>query len=231
MCRYGQDDFTVNETQSFSSHFPMMALRVFAYSLVFFFASVTPLATRSNLQACPLLGQQYPAPTKLRHEPKLQAAGKLIDAKLEKNVKTSPYNEFSFSVGMFSTTDDGLIYQYHHTSPGVKNSPFGTNEIDADSIYRVGSISKLLTAYLFLINEGDRRFNDPIVEYIPELKEYVANSTNGPTADWKAITVGDLLSALGGVTTDCKESMIRGSRSCWLTVITHRWLARSVNEH
>ena len=46
-----------------------------------------------------------------------------------------------------------MLYQYHHTDALLASSTQGTNKLDADSIYRIGSISKLFTMYMMLIQE------------------------------------------------------------------------------
>lgn len=104
---------------------------------------------------------------------------------------------------MFSASDNGLFYQYHHTGPAVANSTFGVNKVDADSIYRIGSISKLLTVYLFLLCESDIRWSDPVSKYLPQLLEDKQNSWNEITPDWDEITIGDLAGQMGGLARDC----------------------------
>jgi hypothetical protein len=66
-------------------------------------------------------------------------------------------------------SEAGLVHERHYTDPSVALGDVGTKKADADSVYRIGSISQLLTVYLFLIRVGDQRFNDPITKYIPEL--------------------------------------------------------------
>ena len=62
----------------------------------------------------------------------------------------------------------------------MRNSSIGTQNVDADSVYRLGSIGKLFTVYLFLIREGDVRFKDPITMYIPELATASASTAASP---------------------------------------------------
>ncbi|KAK3686354.1 hypothetical protein LTR37_019897 [Vermiconidia calcicola] len=173
-----------------------------AIILGLYLAATTAQSGRTKLQACPLLGQQYPPPVQLTAEPKFQAAAKSLNAVLDKSVKQSPYNETSFSVGVFSTDDDQLIYQYHYTSAAVRNSSTGTKAVDADSIYRIGSISKLLTVYLFLISQGDRKWDVPVVEYLPQLRDLSEQSWNSMTPNWEDITLGDLASQMAGLARD-----------------------------
>ena len=160
----------------------------------------------SKLEACPLLGQPYLPPTSIASDPKFQKAAKALDATLDglvaKNAAT--YGNTTFSIGIFSASDDGLLYTYDHTAFDVQNSKYGTNKVDADSIYRIGSISKLLTVYLFLMSEGDTRWSDPVSKHLPQLLEYKANSWNPITPDWDQITIGDLAGQMGGLARDCK---------------------------
>lgn len=138
----------------------------------------------SKLEACPLLGKQYPPPKALSSEPKWQAATKRLDATLNGLIKKAPYKDTTFSVGIFSAFDDGLSYQYHNTGPSVSNSSYGVNKVDANSIYRIGSISKLLSIYLFLLCEGDTKWSDPVSKHLPELLKYKADSWNELMPDW-----------------------------------------------
>lgn len=189
-------------------------MRLQALALVYVAVSTAlKFETRSNLHACPLLGQEYPSPIQIKDEATLQAAGRSLDATLNEKVKKAPYKETTFSLGMFSTSDDGLVYQYHHTSNAVANSSYGTNNVDANSVYRIGSVSKLLTMYTWLIQDGDRRFNHPVADYLPQLLKYSADSWNSVTPDWEEITIGDLAGQMAGLARDCRQSFVRRARS------------------
>ena len=59
---------------------------------------------------------------------------------------------------------------------------------------------------MLLINEGDRKFNDPITDYLPELSTYAAQSPNPVTPDFESITIGDLAGQMGGLVRDCTLS-------------------------
>ena len=160
------------------------------------------VSAASKLRACPLLGQQYPPPARLSDDPSFQAATQQIEDALAANAKTYNLAETSFSLGMFSTSEDGLLYDHHHTTALLSNSSQGTRKIDNDSIYRIGSISKLLTMYMFQIAaEGDKYFNDPISKHVPALQQ--AKSTWNPiTPEWDDITVGDLAGQMAGLARD-----------------------------
>ena len=172
--------------------------------------SALRLRSSTTLQICPLLGQQFPAPTSLATEPAFQTATKSLESKLNAALGSLPYNETTFSIGMFSTSDEGLVYQYHHTDPTVTHSKLGTNKVDANSIYRVGSMTKLLTVYSFLINQGGRLWTSPITDFVPELLD-VDNSTleslGYSTPRWAEIELGDIASQMAGLARDCKRPL------------------------
>ena len=80
-------------------------------------------------------------------------------------------------------------------------------EVTEDSIYRIGSLSKLITVYLFLLEVGPSYWNHAITEYIPELEAAASNclARKDPIecTDWHAVTLGALASHMAGVPRDC----------------------------
>ncbi|KAI0104163.1 beta-lactamase/transpeptidase-like protein [Nemania sp. FL0031] len=151
---------------------------------------------------CPLKGPQFSAPTGLGLEALFRNATSIIEQAILANLTRGPYNETTFSIGMFSTTDDELLYEFHHTDPTVATSSIGTNEVDADSIYRIASITKILTVYQWLIADGDRKFNSPISDFIPQLLQHRKNHDDYPAPSWDEITVNDLAMFLAGIGRD-----------------------------
>ncbi|KAI1125594.1 beta-lactamase/transpeptidase-like protein [Nemania abortiva] len=160
------------------------------------------LGAQGKERICPLKGPQFPAPTGLGSETLFRDATSMIERVIRANLTEAPYNETTFSIGMFSTTDDGLLYEFHHTDPTVATSEIGTNEVDADSIYRVASITKILTVYQWLIADGDRKFNSPISDFIPQLLQYEKHQDDYPAPSWDEITVNDLAMFLAGIGRD-----------------------------
>ena len=71
--------------------------------------------------------------------------------------------------------------------------------VDENSIFRIGSLSKLFTVYTFLIERGMRDWREPITKYVVEL----ANAANN-TTDWRDITIEDLASHMAGIRLSCK---------------------------
>ena len=196
------------------------------YLAVAFLVICLPLSrTQSKERICPLKGPQFPAPTGLASEVIFQNATGVIEQFIEANLEESPYNETTFSIGMFSTTDDELLYEFHHTDPTVKTSGLGANKVDANSIYRIASITKILTVYQWLIADGDQRFNNPISDFIPQLLEYQKQQDYYPGPRWDEITVNDLAMYLAGIARDCETH-----RCTWAGSSTTDFLSDGLND-
>jgi hypothetical protein len=143
-----------------------------------------------------------------------------LDAALDAALRTGltpygdgPYNKTAFSVTLFSGFTDGLIHEYHHTPASIAESKIGTRRIDADSIYRIASVSKLLTAYLLLIRDGEAHLNTAVAELIPELTKPSYNSTTGVLIDWGQVTVADLMTQMSGLGYNCRYQKLECNAS------------------
>lgn len=169
---------------------------------------------------CPILGPPFPKPRHLASSKTFKDSLAAFDRAVDQGLRNGstekfgnvPFKDSTFSVGVFGIYDEGLLHEYHYTAPEVSNSTSGVKEADADSIYRIGSISKLLTVYIFLIREGFTRFEDPVTKYIPELELPNLSSPYGRLGNWSEVTVGDIASQLSGAARDRKSKHIHESR-------------------
>lgn len=73
--------------------------------------------------------------------------------------------ETSFSVSVFSTHSNETLFTYHYEAP-LLNGSYTRGKLTDDTIYRTGSIGKLLSIYQFLVDVGDNVYYDPITKYI-----------------------------------------------------------------
>jgi Beta-lactamase len=123
------------------------------------------------------------------------------------SVELDPHNT-SFSIDIYSAFDNDSLFTYHYSAPALAKSSDGVRTVDSDTIYRIGSISKLLTVYTYLLAAGDLSFNNPITEYVPELAAYAAKNKNLlkdntlEVTDWESITIGALASHMAGIPRD-----------------------------
>lgn len=182
----------------------------------FLSASITLLAAISaaanlDTQPCPLYGQNYPAPTGLATSKHVEAAAESVLYQLLKaKNETTAYGPLdikttAFSVDFYSLDDEDTIFSHHYMPAQLLDQrTAGVEEVDSNTIYRVGSVSKLWTVYLYLLAAGDETWNDPITRFIPELQGMTKIKESDPTSDvdWESITVGALASHLAGIGRD-----------------------------
>jgi len=168
---------------------------------------------RTTTSLCPLLGPDFPPPRNISQNSGFRKAvdsfSNIINQLLNTN-SSSPIpfdsSNTTFSINIFSKFTDTPLYEYHYTAPLFANGSNGTKKIDGDTIYRIGSISKLFTVFAFLIEKGDANFNDPVTKYVPELRYSHLVKQKGVVnaVQWDDVTLGALASQMSGIGRDCK---------------------------
>lgn len=158
----------------------------------------------------------YPAPIDLSSNASLVSASwKNLTATFDdflKNKTSSTSNPVSgvenvtFSVELFSLHDPAATkLQYHYTAPEIASAKQGTNKVDGDSIYRVASVSKLVTTLAGLVTMSEQDWNRPLAEIIPGLGAYSRAHSEGLnplyTPQWDKITPWALVTQLSGIAT------------------------------
>lgn len=159
------------------------------------------------------LGPTYPAPLDLAGKTSLVSAAwenltSTLDAYLnqqQNTTATSPLatvGNLTFSTGLFSLHDAAAQQlQYHHTGPEIANAPNGTNKVDADTIYRIASISKLFTVYAGMILLTEEAWNRPLTDIIPALADFAGRGEQSSiySTPWDKITPWALAAQSAGV--------------------------------
>lgn len=181
------------------------------FRVVFFLACI--FSTSHGATNCPLEGPIFPKPQNLSTSATIKAAIKdltAVFAARDADNATGGYTN-SYSVQVFSTSDTGStpLFQHYHTAPNLASfNSTGVTQVDADTVYRVGSVTKIFTVYTFLVEAGDIHFNSPITDYVPELAALVNNrSANAiKRVAWEDITIGDLASHMAGIASDSKKA-------------------------
>ncbi|TGJ82143.1 hypothetical protein E0Z10_g6596 [Xylaria hypoxylon] len=95
------------------------------------------------------------------------------------------------------------MLELHHT-PSVRDNT-STTVIDSETIYRVGSVSKIF-AVLSVLTQGEMKMEDPITKYVPELlqlrSEAVPVANDITAVNWDQVTVGSLTTHMSGIGAD-----------------------------
>ncbi|KAK2754021.1 hypothetical protein FQN54_007190 [Arachnomyces sp. PD_36] len=178
---------------------------------------LTPLLASAASQSpkyCPLLGPVFPAPQNLNNNPTWQNLKQEITTTLHtqiQQIKDSPdlsstlnFTSTSFALQIFSTTDRFPLLSETYTSEDAKGAEFGVRSVDEDTVFRIGSGSKLWTALLLLKEMGDGVLADPVSLYVPELAAAAADGVDDwvDGVRWDEITVGELVSHMAGIARD-----------------------------
>ncbi|GKU14554.1 unnamed protein product, partial [Fusarium langsethiae] len=102
----------------------------------------------------------------------------------------------SFAINVFSTATNESLYSYYHAAETLDDT-LSTGKLDDETVFRIGSVSKLYTAYALLANSGFDVVNRPVTEILPEL---AGNNRSEPNERviWEDVTVGALLSHQAG---------------------------------
>ncbi|KUL85843.1 hypothetical protein ZTR_07344 [Talaromyces verruculosus] len=162
---------------------------------------------------CPLLGPAYPPFTLDNNSTILQSALTELNTKFDNLMQTGTGpngqvtpNTTSFSLALFSTNqgtaaDDPFLFEYHYTAPSFRNSTTGVTAVDANSVYRIGGLTEVFTIWSVLIEAGDGVWNNPVTNYVRELKKAAQEKGDG-AVDWQSITVGQLTSHMSGISRD-----------------------------
>ncbi|KAI0168899.1 beta-lactamase/transpeptidase-like protein [Hypoxylon sp. FL1284] len=149
---------------------------------------------------CPPLGPVLPAPTNpTAHEP-VHSAVANVTAVL-RNL-TADLEATGVSVAVKSIHESDPLLELHHTPAQLNTN--GTTTIGSQTIYRLGSISKIF-AVLSLLQQKRVTWDDPIVNYVPELLQLRGETDEVDditTVRWSEVTLGSLASHMSGIGTD-----------------------------
>lgn len=164
--------------------------------------AVFPLFSSVIASSCPPLGAVLSPP----QAPSQNKAVKLANQKLKSAIESSyssKLNTSGISIMVKSIHEDGPLFSYHFTPPVL--SDIGTAAIDENTIFRVGSLSKIFPA-LAALQSNSIHTDDSVLKYIPELKN-VAATGSAEAIPWEDITVDSLMTHLSGLATDSKSSL------------------------
>jgi CubicO group peptidase (beta-lactamase class C family) len=161
----------------------------------------TPIPVPSaSFTGCPIDGPVLPRPTDLSQSRHVKAAAANLTAQLDAAVAgeiQAGWNveNVSFSLSFASPFDgeDGEpFWEYHHL--GEANVR-GTMEVDGDSQYLIGSVTKVFSDLLLL--KSGLNLNDPITKFLPDLKKGRSN------IEWEDITLAMMSEHLAGIPPNC----------------------------
>lgn len=177
-------------------------------------STIASLLLASNtvqaFENCRLNGPSFPAPSLLARSQTIRTATKSLSSLLDTSINAlnSSYGAFdaentTYSLEIFSIHDQRALFTRQHSSKALRASKFGAKQVNSDSVYRIGSLTKLFAAYTSLIAAGDVVWRDPVTKYIPELAKanQIYNASENPIdhVAWSDVTLGDLAAHTAGI--------------------------------
>lgn len=152
---------------------------------------------------CPPLGAVLPPPKTPSANPNVQALVSQADY-LQGVIAQSFGNATGVSVSIGSIYEDEPLLGVSYT-PLVYNTT-GTHTVDGDTVFRIGSVSKVFTVMGLLLLGDKINMADPITKYVPELTRLKGEpDKNAVTAvDWDRVTLDALASQFAGIPYDCE---------------------------
>lgn len=155
---------------------------------------------------CALAGPGFPSPSRLSNSSLLSEAIASFGKSLDDVQLDLQANDTAWAVALFSSKQNETLYEHYYTPP----IDVGVSKVDRNSIFRIGSVSKVFSVWSFLISVGDEHFNDPITKYIPELANLPCTDGLGQQelyndidhVRWEEVTLGQLASHAAGIARD-----------------------------
>ena len=176
----------------------------------------SPLLSQAK-SFCPPLGPVFPSPCQVSESSAGVAVAESLTAVLDTALKDGSFNgiafdasNISFSIQFSSLNEQSgePLFEYHHSAAPISLNASSTQDITRDSIYRIGSVSKLFIPYALLIAKGPEIFKEPIINFIPELKEVASKQDKDlnivKQVIWKEVTLGALASHMSGLGNICE---------------------------
>ncbi|KAG5806772.1 hypothetical protein H9Q74_011428 [Fusarium xylarioides] len=159
-----------------------------------------PRQTNAQESPCPLLGAIFPP---VQHPLQSSAFSNTISRlnatfnELDRNGTLEGFNT-TFYLQAFSAS--GTLFQHGYVPSSMKNF-LTSGTLNENTVFRVGSVSKLLTVYTLLAEVGMKRMNDPVTKWVPELAHAARKNKGDPTGkvQWDEVTIGQLSGHLAGI--------------------------------
>ena len=196
--------------------------RPFLHILALLLASYAAgtVAAEADYLPCPLLRAYFPVPKIDPSSESIRSLTQGITTTLNNLMETGHHdvygqvtpNTTSLSIVLFTggsdAGEDPVFFEYSYKAPSAQTAA----EVSSLSVFPVGDLTQLFTVYSWLVKMGDRHWETPITEFIPELAADAAGDSSGPGFDWEDVTIGSLAGHMSGLTRDSECASTDASR-------------------
>ncbi|CAI6332151.1 unnamed protein product [Periconia digitata] len=154
---------------------------------------------------CPIYGPAFPPPKNPGSSKAFPAALEKLTTSIDEG-RRDPNSELTeahtVSVQLFSASSNEPLYALHREGTTL-NTTAGVAKVDSDSIWRIASISKMISVYLTLKEVGDGYWDTPVAEVLPELRGNAKWKDNQVDfVNWESVTLGTLADHTSGIAKD-----------------------------
>ncbi|KAL4746355.1 hypothetical protein BDW72DRAFT_210498 [Aspergillus terricola var. indicus] len=165
----------------------------------------------AQIKICPLGGPIFPAAQRAGDSAAMKQAARSFTESLHDIMHPASTSLItaidpdltSFAVQVYSARDSKPLLEYYHTATSARNNTLGVNRIDGDTVFRIGSCSKIWTVLLLLMETGEELFHEPVRKYFPEVENAIEDLDGDlnevDEVRWKDVTIGDLVSQMAGL--------------------------------
>ncbi|GLI81751.1 hypothetical protein PoHVEF18_010140 [Penicillium ochrochloron] len=175
----------------------MLFDKVFIASLLGFAAS-SAAATIVATDEVPLIGPAFISNFDPSNSTSIHTAKSKLPRLIENLFSKGTLNktDLAFSIDVFSAATNKSIYSYSHVGRDASHT-LTAGILNDKTIARIGSVTKLFTAYALLAKGGMEILSQPVTKFLPEL---AGSSSDDPLlrVRWEDVTVGALAAQQAG---------------------------------
>ena len=167
--------------------------------------AVLPQLAHAQQPVCPLLGPIFPPVQYLAESNTISNAVANLDKTFKELDRNGTFHELNTTLYVQAFSASDTLFQRGYVPQGMKGFLTSGN-LNENTVFRVGSVSKLLTVYTLLAEVGMDHMNDPVTKWVPELARAAKKGKGDPTrqVQWNEVTIGQLCGHMSGVSRNCK---------------------------
>ncbi|KAF4448678.1 putative beta-lactamase-like 1 [Fusarium austroafricanum] len=152
---------------------------------------------------CPLLGPIFPPVSHPLKSSTFSNAIAHLNNTFEELDRNGTFAKFNTTLYVQAFSASDTLFSHGYVAPTMK-SFLTSGKLNEDTVFRIGSISKLLTVYTLLAEVGMKRMNDPVTKWVPELAREAKKDKGEPVrrVQWDEVTIGQLCGHLAGISRD-----------------------------
>jgi hypothetical protein len=139
------------------------------------------VSTRAQQQLCFPLGPVFPAPRRLTDSSNLKSALSALEDALNSAVGpegsengTLDNQSRTFIVDIYTVHSPESLYTFTFNAPDFSNASAGISKVNEETVFRMGSMSKMLSVWNSLIAAGNGPWNNPVTRFVSELAAYAS---------------------------------------------------------